>query len=407
MASISRKPVSLPHATIIATPPGVGKTELAAHYPKPLFMMVGRDLGLISLMNSGRVPADISKFDTNYENWEEFLEDLDQVENDDHGCETLVIDTGSALQYYLMQYVVKNEYGGDESKFMDYGGKGWPLCRTPWQWMLSKLDRIRFKRKMRILMLAHTTVGNVNNPEGENYHSHNPEWHPSIANLTNGWADNVLFGNMQILTQNLKGNAKAKAKMGDRRVLHVQAAGGFYAKNRWGLRDPIPMGTCGADAYLNLKTAIEKAVEKQTRNKSASGTKDKAPEKTKDTPAAKKDTAKEPPDKAQEEKGDAGDEMPQGEYPTWVATFYKRINACRKFGVLCSLWPDIVSAYDAAKEQDRIDWYPDIIKHWAAGALKLAGGDNKYIDSTIRRLDEASHLPTGSARALLPREPGE
>lgn len=392
MPSITRKPIALPHATILASPPGVGKTELAAHYPKPLFMLVGRDLGLISLINSGRVPKDVAKFDENYESWEVFLDDLDKVENDDHGCETLVIDTLSALQYYLMQFIVHNEYRDDETKFMDYGGKGWPLCRTPWQFMLSRLDRIRFKRKMRILCLTHTTVGNVNNPEGENYHSHNPELHASIANLTNGWADNVLFANLQILTENLKGNAKAKAKFGDKRILHVQASGGSYAKNRWGLRDPIPMGTCGREAYANLMKAIDKQWKAQH------------------PPADKKEeTEPAPKDEPKQEPEPAGDKAPitgvrEGEpVPVWVATFLKRIGACRKFGVACSLWPDIVAAYDKAPEQDKIDHYPEIIKYWTSRALELAGDEAKYFDSIVKRLDERPDLPSSSAKALLER----
>jgi hypothetical protein len=410
MAMISRKPVPMPHATIIASPPGVGKTELASHYPKPLFMMVGRDLGLLSLINSGRAPQDVAKFDTNYEDWSSFLEDLDKVEHDDHGCETLVIDTISALQYYLMQFIVANEYRGDETKFMDYGGKGWPLCRTPWQAMLSQLDRIRFKRKMRIVCLAHTSVANVNNPEGENYHSHNPELHPSIANLTNGWADNVLFCNLQILTENLKGNAKAKAKLGDKRIIHVQASGGSYAKNRWGLREPIPMGTCGADAYANLQKAIEKAWRAQHPTKPEDkphGKEDKKPETTEPQPTEKAPEETKPA----ETKGPAAPltGVREGEpVPEFVATFLKRIAACKRFGVGISLWPDIVAAYDKAPESDQIDHYPEIIKFWTTRLIELADGDEKYMTSIVKRIEERTDLPTTKARKLLKlREPGD
>lgn len=398
---IVTKPMFSPHATLLYSPPGVGKTEFAAFFPKPVFMMINLETGLRTLIESGRVPYDTAHFPDPIYTFDELLKTIDYLARAKHDHQTAVIDTMNSVELLLKRHVTKKHFFGREDKF-DAFAKGWERCAEPWDLLLHQLNRLK-ARGMRVLCLAHSEVSVVRNPDGEDYQSHTPLINKKVLWVPlNAWCDNVFFMNLEICEVTDKAQQATKDK--NHRLLYVQAGAGHFAKNRLSLTKSISMGTCGREGVENFRRAVMEARGNRPVTPPADHKDDKKPETQPTEPVT---TEKPPEDTKPADTKPTGPVAPltgvrEGEpVPEFVQTFLKRVSACKRFGIAMSLWPDIVTAYDKAPESDQIDHYPEIIKFWTTKALELANGEEKYITSIVKRIEERSDLPTAKARALL------
>lgn len=375
---IAMKPKPLPQATLIYSPPGVGKTEFAAHYEDPVFIMVGNELGLITLMNTGRVPA-TPYWDKPVQAWGDLLVALDHIRCEQHDRRTLVIDTANGAQRMLKYSVVESEFDNDESKFESYG-KGWERCVGYWMHFLDVLQLIRTQRGMRIVLLAHSLVTNFRNPEGDDYQKHTPELQEKhIWNPTNAWCDNVFFMDMEVNAVREKGVSRGKGKKGkEHRQLYVEATPAHFAKNRFGLRQPISMGVCGRDGFENFKRAVQ-----ETQKKPAA-------------PKQKSEEPKSPPSDAGTNASASVPQAPSAPSPVpdgkdWVQTWRNRIEAADKLGPALSTFSNLLSDYDSAPEPDQLEHFPGIFSHWVLHCLGI--DQAKALEQVKKKLGTKHGLP--------------
>lgn len=376
--NISTTPMNLSEVTLLYTPPGVGKTEMAAHYPDPLFLMVGIETGLLTLIKHGRVPANTPKIDQLLDTWDKLQQALDLVEKTGKQFGTLVIDTLNACQYLLKSFVTETEFENDPAQFDSYG-KGWARMYDPWKFFLGRLDWIRRNQGLRILLLAHSSVNRIGNPDGDDYQSNSPELNEKwIWNQTNAWADNVLFGNLEVVAVKKKGDSKAKGQKGDRRVLYVHSTASHFAKNRWGLRSTVSMGNCGKDAYQNLLAAIKSA---------QSPAKPKAEEKPKQEAPAPETKPQEPATSL------TGDD--------WTVPWLKRFAAAKRIGIISGLFSDMEKAYDTAPEDHRINDFPGLLNAWVRRAVEVTKGDVKQLVIIRQSLEGRPDMPVTKALELI------
>lgn len=259
----------LPHVTLVYGIPGSGKTELAAAYPDALFLMTGAEEGLLTLMSTGRVSSDTMHFEHPATTFDNAREALEIVRTTDHKRTTLVIDTINGLERLLAAKVLEDEFDNNAADYGSYGKGDERLGKRFEQDVIAQLRRIRDERGMRIVLLSHAKVTTFKNPTGEDYMAFSPELNEKhVWNKLNAWVDNVFFIHKDVLVISKKGQ-KSKAK-GDsaKRMLHVDAAPTFYAKNRFGLHNPIDMGMSGRDGFNNLMKAIKSTQPKKTEPQS-------------------------------------------------------------------------------------------------------------------------------------------
>lgn len=257
----------LPHVTLVYGIPGSGKTELAAAYPDALFLMTGAEEGLLTLMSTGRVSSDTMHFEHPATTFDNAREALEIVRTTDHKRTTLVIDTINGLERLLAAKVLEDEFDNNAADYGSYGKGDERLGKRFEQDIIAQLRRIRDERGMRIVLLSHAKVTTFKNPTGEDYMAFSPELNEKhVWNKLNAWVDNVFFIHKDVLVISKKGQ-KSKAK-GDsaKRMLHVDAAPTFYAKNRFGLHNPIDMGMSGRDGFNNLMKAIKSTQPKKTES---------------------------------------------------------------------------------------------------------------------------------------------
>jgi hypothetical protein len=361
---IATRVQSYPQATLVYSPPGVGKTEFAAHFPKPVFLMIDLEIGLKTLIREGRVPADTAHKEEAVSSFDELLEDLEWFADAQHDHETLVVDTLNSCQLLVKRKVKHDQFWNREDKF-DAFAKGWERCAEPWNHMLHMFNRVR-ARGMRVVALAHSEVTMMRNPDGEDYQAHTPMinqkhlWVP-----TNAFFDNVFFMNLEVCSVTDKQQQAVKDK--SHRLLYTQADAGHFAKNRFGLNTAISCGKSGRDAYQNFYKAIMAKRPKPEPKPPVTETK----QPTTETAPAREET-KQPTT----ETAPAREETKQPEAvtvagPEWVQTWHNRITATDKLGPTVSTFGDILTDFASAPEPDQVEHFPGIFQAWVKQCLKV------------------------------------
>jgi hypothetical protein len=255
-AEVTTKGAGLPSRLVVHGVEGVGKTSLAAHSPKPIFLMARGETGLETLIDAGRV-GETPHF-PEIKSWSDCMSAIEWLTDSEHEHKTLVFDTLNGLERLCHEHVCDRDYKGDWGKqgFTSYM-QGYEVAIADWQLMLSALDRLREKRRMAIIALCHTKVETFKNPEGADYDRYQPAIHRKTWEITHRWADHVLFANYySIVEQVSKDGKRGKAAGGQQRVLYTTRHAAWDAKNRAGLPEEIEMGESGKDAWNNLVAAL-------------------------------------------------------------------------------------------------------------------------------------------------------
>lgn len=250
MNRVGRSAPPQPYRMYLHAPEKWGKTSWAAFAPKPVFLMTQGETGLIDLIDFGQVPEtahlpNAAEQPNGFQEWPALLANVRAVASDPHDFETLVIDTANGAERLLAQYVLESEFHGrtyGKGSYGDYG-KGDAACVGHWTRFLQLLDEVRGKRRMHIILLAHTQIKSVKNPEGEDYDQYRPEGINKLWPLTHKWASVIASGGYLITIKD------DKATGGRDRVLRVRASAAYVAGNRYGLPETIPCGNDPAKAY--------------------------------------------------------------------------------------------------------------------------------------------------------------
>jgi len=261
IADITGKGSGLPNRLILHAVEGWGKTSFGAQFKNAIFIEVGKETGLETLIDNGLV-SDTSHFPA-VQSWEELLGAIAALTNDPHPYKVAVIDTINGAETMCHEFVCQRDFGGDwgERGFASYG-KGTEVSLPEWRNLLNALDKLREVRKMGILLLCHTRVKKFNNPAGADYDRYQPDMNEKTWGLTHKWSDAVFFGNFEVtVDQGSKVDLTKKGKGvgGNHRVMYTQRDAAFDAKNRLGLPVEIDMGDSAADGWANFVKELRTA----------------------------------------------------------------------------------------------------------------------------------------------------
>jgi hypothetical protein len=254
----------LPNRCILHGVEGVGKTSFAARAPKPIFLMTRGETGLLTLIDAGQVPQ--TPHFPELVAWEDLLGAIDLLTKQDHDYRTLVIDALNGAERACHEHVCRRDFDGKWgrdgfSAFMT----GYDVAVADWRQLLDALDRLRAARRMSILTLGHSKISTFKNPEGCDYDRYSVDLHAKTWSATHKWADMVLFSNFVAHIDSRKGDGKAKAKGGSRRVIYTSRTAAYDAKNRHGLPDHIDAGSSAAEAWANFAAALQASRPQQTQ----------------------------------------------------------------------------------------------------------------------------------------------
>ena len=205
---------------------GVGKSTFAAGAPAPVFVDIE---GGTSRLNVKRFPRP--------ETWLDVMEALAILTNGEHAYETLVIDTIDALEALNWHYLCaskRDRSGKPYGSIEDFGyGKGYTAALDLWRQFVTALDRLRDKRRMHVVLVAHSWIKAFKNPAGDDFDRYELKLHAKASGFLREWCDAVLFATHE--THTYEANGRTKGIMSGARVVHTERCAAWDAKNRYDL----------------------------------------------------------------------------------------------------------------------------------------------------------------------------
>lgn len=206
--------------------PKVGKTTFAACAKNAVIL--GDEDG------ADGVPLDVDQMPV--KTWNDVLDNVDQLTNGNHGFKTLVLDTLDWLEPLVWDYTCGlNSWKTIE----DPGyGKGYERAIDTWRVFIKKLEHLREKRGMAIIVLCHTTTRTVANPVGADHDRAELKINKKAASLWAEWVD--VIGYAQKVADVTK-DGKPTANQKDTRLLHLHESPAWLAGSRFQLPSPLPL----------------------------------------------------------------------------------------------------------------------------------------------------------------------
>ena len=250
------KPQNRPVAITILGDAGLGKTSLAASFPKPIF--IRSEDGLRSVPEK-MMPDAFPLIKSVEELWAQ----LTALIREDHDYQTLVIDTITTLDTIFTDHVLESDPKKPKSLNQAHGGYG--AGRD----MIASLHRrvrnaagMLMDRGMNVVFVAHAETVRIEPPDAPPYTKYAMRMNEKS---TLPYIDNVdAIGFIRLETY-VTGDGDVKKAVSDgtrQLVCHAMAAN--VSKNRFGISDPITLeiGVNPFAQYLPKPINVKKDVTK-------------------------------------------------------------------------------------------------------------------------------------------------
>ncbi|MBO5740474.1 MAG: ATP-binding protein, partial [Bacteroidaceae bacterium] len=232
-------PSTRPPKIVLIGQEGVGKSTAGAKMPNPVFLC--GESGLV-----GPQFADTPSFTPT--SWAESLAFCEELASNPSGYKTLVIDTLDWIEPMLYAHVVQAAKKNDIKHIEDFGyGKGYVIAQQEARKMLAVLDKVN-AAGMAVLILSHSQLKTVKNPEGDDYDHFESRVNTKVAGIFKEWSDAVLFARFEIYVR--KDGMKVKAQGGTERIVQTTHSAAWDAKNRYGL--PEVMDLDMSEIYIHI-----------------------------------------------------------------------------------------------------------------------------------------------------------
>lgn len=209
---------------------GVGKSTFASQSKKPIFL----DLeGNIDHLNVDKQPL------SSFEEVEDFLRCLISLE---HDYATVVIDSLDKLEAMARAYLEKMYK--DDAKKLDYG-RLYVYTADLFASITHKLDILRDKKRMNVLLIAHAAVKRCENPLYKAYDKYELRVQDRVAAVVCDWSHFILFAVNDLSFEEEEdagfGRTRERVRTNDRRILYTTGNSAYVAKNVYDLPRTLPL----------------------------------------------------------------------------------------------------------------------------------------------------------------------
>lgn len=236
-----------PRKTLVYADSGGGKTTLAAGAPRAVIMDYEGGANDIDCTKTPRIKT-----------YHDTLTILQQIQTENIGLQTLVIDSLDWLQTIIWQFV-SDEAGVKSIAEISYG-QGYKLALAYWQHIVSELERIRLNQNVGIVLLCHSEIKRFEDPAGSSYDRWQPKLHAAAAALFTEYVDEILYCDLETFTKTEDegfGRKRTRGTTSGRRVLRTTACPAWVAKNRLSMPDTIDCSWEAYQAYFPTAAAVK------------------------------------------------------------------------------------------------------------------------------------------------------
>ena len=227
--AFSSGPVKNPQRIVVVGPEGIGKSSLAALFPKPIFIDTEK----------GTEHLSVDRLDVT--SWDALIGAIDALQADPRDYKTVIIDTADAAERLAAAKVLQENKATSIESFGF--GKGYVYLAEQWAFLLFKCRELR-DIGFNVVFVAHSAIRKMELPDEQGAFdryvlklTQTPK--NDLSAMLKEWADAVLFLNYRTYVTTDKGG-KSKASGGKERTLFTTHTAAWDAKNRWGLPEEIP-----------------------------------------------------------------------------------------------------------------------------------------------------------------------
>ena len=231
LSSIS-KPVDRPVLITICGDSGMGKTTLAASFPKPI--VIRAEDGLQAIPADQR-PDAFPLLNGPDELWDQ----LKGLLQEEHSYKTLIVDSVTALERMFIQNIVETDPKRPRGIQQALGGYG--AGRDAVSAMHARLRKaaglLADKKGMNTVFIAHADTQKIEPPDDDAYMRYTLRLHEKSMPA---YVDDVdLVGFLKLETFTTGEGERKKAISDGTRVLITYATAANVSKNRFGIAEPI------------------------------------------------------------------------------------------------------------------------------------------------------------------------
>ena len=256
---------------MLYSPPGEGKTTVAAHAPNPLFIHTSDEQGIKQAITYKVVPAevkdwlvelnpvcDIDEIPTGgHPGWQKLIHTLHTFEAGNHSRRTVVIDTCSGLQTLCHQHCASLLFNQDmvaQDGFMSFYKGYHKAAEQFWQMEFLTLCSRIVAKGYNVVLLAHSSLSNEPNPSGPDYQSYSPDLEKKIWNYTKKAIQGLFFMGR---CQSLKKEGQKTKVSAETRFIGTTKTAWYEAKNWFNLNEPIDIGKDARTTWDNIQAKLK------------------------------------------------------------------------------------------------------------------------------------------------------
>jgi len=205
---------------------GIGKSTLAAAFPSPVILDT----------EEGTHHLDVARVAIG--SWDELRAAVAEIGTSRGEFRTVVIDSADWAERLLVEALLKEHR---KKSIEDFGfGKGFTHLAEGFGRLLTACDGL-VGQGFNVVFVAHSKVQRTSPPDlQEGYDRYELKLTKQTAPLLKEWCDLLVFCNYE--TRTVEGSdGRAKAIGGKKRMMHVERAAAWDAKNRYGLAPVLDM----------------------------------------------------------------------------------------------------------------------------------------------------------------------